>query len=333
MITLGLRRLEDYRPAPPDGPLARLRDHLNRDRVSYRLLHVSMPPSPAEVELFEHIMRNLRLGSGVYRTTFRGRFHDFDRAIAPHLLDRFGSAAALRVEDWAASDCLTSAEWADPVFATFPNARLSASDLTLFLVEARLASGDAFILERDGAPLQYLRDPFVVTLNPPEPRSLPLNWLLARRALEKLQSQGSAWKLPEEWLDSPSCELAMGGVVFRKISVIHPEAALLAHRDPRFSVKRHSAFHSLAAPVDVVRTMNIFNRAYFDAGRLAEGALAVWRSLRPGGVWIAGRTFQERPPAHDATLFERTAAGFSAFHRVGKGSEIEPLAIEQRWTA
>ena len=44
---------------------------------------------------------------------------------------------------------------------------------------------------------------------------------------------------------------------------------------------------------DVIRTMNIFNVAYFSKERLLEGAQAVARSLGEGGVWIVGRTFRE----------------------------------------
>jgi hypothetical protein len=73
--------------------------------------------------------------------------------------------------------------------------------------------------------------------------------------------------------------------------------------------------------------MNIFNLSYFDNPTLIEGASAVWSSLKPGGVWIAGRTWQEQPPSHNVSIFERTGRGFKLARRYGEGSEIEALVL------
>lgn len=286
-----------------------------------------MPPSPPEVAAFEHIMRDLELSSGIYRTTFRKRFENLDPKTIDILAARFDSSAPLAVEDWAASDCLTSAEWAPSLFAAFPNARLTASDLTLFLIEAVLPGGDAFIIETNGVALQYLNGPFVIRMIPGETRRRPLNWLLYRRAAAKLEKLRPEWKIPQAWLASKSAEFTQGQFQFRKIPVTHPEAEHLTRTDPRFTVREHSAFDSLAEPVDVIRTMNIFNNAYFPPERLAEGAHAVWRSLVPGGVWIVGRTVRQDPPHHEVSYFTRTESGFELIERVDKGSEIEALVL------
>lgn len=272
-------------------------------------------------------MRDLELSSGIYRTTFRKRFEQLDPKTIAILRSRFDSAKPLSVEDWAASDCLTSAEWAPVLFSAFPKARLAASDLTLFLIEALLPEGDAFIIETNGAAIQYLSGPFVIRMAPREPHGLPLNWLLCKRAAAKLQQMRSEWKIPAAWLESNSAELTQGRFQFRKISVTHPEAENFARTDPRFTVRQHSAFDSLAEPVDVIRTMNIFNNGYFPPERLTEGARAVWRSLAPGGVWIVGRTVRQDPPHHQVSYFTRTESGFELIERVDKGSEIEALVL------
>jgi|GEM_PF-2807214 len=85
-------------------------------------------------------------------------------------------------------------------------------------------------------------------------------------------------------------------------------------------------------PVDVIRSMNIFNTGYFEPPRLAEGARAVWSSLKPGGVWIVGRTWQEKPPSHNVSFFERTGNGFKLLRRYGDGSEIESIVLQETWS-
>ena len=319
--------MEHYCPEPA-GILGRLRNFLTKGHVSFQLLRTSVPATPTEVALFEATMQQMRLASGVYRTTFRGRLRDLDRFVIDLLDRRYDRQAALDVHDWAASDCLTSAEWAEPLFDHFPNARLQASDLTLFLLEVGLPDGAAFILERDGEPLQYLRWPFVIRLNPPEPKSLLVNHLLFRRARAKLAWIQTRLSVPADWLDSSAVTLTVPPFHLRKISVIHPDAESLRSRDPRFSVERHSVFAALPQPVDVIRSMNIFNLTYFPTERLAEGAQAVWRSLKPGGLWIAGRTWQEDPPAHNVSVLEKTQGGFQLVEHFGDGSEIESLALD-----
>src|SRR5580658_4122523 len=129
MFKLGIFRLEDYRPEA-SGMLNRLRWKLIRNRISLRLLKTAIPPSPLEIQVFEALMQGLRLNSGIYRTTFHRRFDNLDGFVNELLVARFPSGAALNVQDWAASDCLTSSEWAASLLPLFPCAHLEASDLT-----------------------------------------------------------------------------------------------------------------------------------------------------------------------------------------------------------
>jgi hypothetical protein len=326
MVRFGIFRMEDYHPEPA-GILGRLRHFLTKDHVSFQLLRTSVPATPREVALFEGVMQQMRLASGVYRTTFRGRLRDLDRFVIESLGRRYDRQTALEVHDWAASDCLTSAEWAEALFEQFPNAHLHASDLTLFLVEVNLPDGGAFILERDGEPLQYLRAPFVIRLNPPESSKLPVNRLLSYQARAKLASMKARLNIPADWLDSSADTITVPPFQLRKLSVVHPDAQALRARVPRFSIERHSVFAALSQPVDVIRSMNIFNRSYFTTERLTEGAQAVWHSLKPGGWWIVGRTWQENPPAHHVSVLEKNVGGFQLVERYGDGSEIESLAL------
>ncbi len=154
MVKLGIVRREKWSPAK------------DQRRVSLQLLRTSIPATYSEIVVFEAIMREIRLASGVFRTTSRGRLRDIDTFVNELLAQRYRSDAPLLVDDWAASDCLTSAEWATSLFTLFPNTRLQASDLTLFLLEITLPDRSTFIVERSGEPLQYVQQPFVIRLNP-----------------------------------------------------------------------------------------------------------------------------------------------------------------------
>jgi hypothetical protein len=276
---------------------------LNRHRVSFHLLRG--PDSPDQVRLFESLMPQIRLSNGVFRTTSRARFHALDRLINGLLAKHFESSRTLDIHDWAASDCAASAEWAGALWSCFPNARVTASDLILFLLEAALPNSEMFILEPGGEPLQYIRPPFVVRFSPPEHRLMFVNRILAWHGRAKLRH--------------------LRGAVVREISLIHPVAEALRVRSDKFAIVEHSAFTPLEQPCDVVRTMNIFNLQYFSAARLEEGIEVVKRSLLPGGIWIVGRTIREDPPVHDASILMKEGDRFRLLERHGRGSEVEPL--------
>jgi hypothetical protein len=324
MLQFGICSVDRFRP-PASGRLGHLRTALRPHRVSLQLLRTGTPPSPRELAVFEHLVVEILGGNGVYRTTYRGRFADVDPAVNALLLARFGRDAAVAAHDWAASSCLTSAEWAQTLFAALPRASLSASDLVLFLVEVTLPNGDVFVVEPHGHALQYIRPPFVIRLNPPEPFLFLINRLIGRRAAARLAAHDV--EIPDAWLDADDEELALPAARLRKMPVTHADARALAAADPRFRICRHSAFEPLAEPADVIRTMNIFNRDYFAAGRLADGVRAVWSSLRPGGIWIVGRTLEKKRRRNDVTIFAKSEHGFDVVERLGAGSEMEALVL------
>jgi hypothetical protein len=330
MFKLGIFRFEDYRPEPV-GALERLRWSLVRNRISLRLLRTAVPASAAEIAVFEALMQSLRLNSGIYRTTFLNRFVELDRFVNETLAERFAAVAAFDVQDWAASDCLTSSEWAATLLRRFPAARLKATDLTLFLVE--VSDGRrTLIQERDGQALQYVTSSFIVNMTRPEQRPQALTSLLMERAKEFMEEVKSRVAIPAEWLDSDSESLAAPHYSVRKLPMVHPAARSFQSSEARFTVSRHSVFDALATEVDVIRSMNIFNLSYFEPAQLAAGARAVWASLKPGGVWIVGRTWRESPPSHNASILEKTESGFRLICRYGDGSEIESIILELRST-
>jgi hypothetical protein len=306
----GLRRREGPRPR----------------NVSYRLLKYGDGPGPEDVAVFERVIREARLAGGIYRTTYRGRMSDVDQVVGGLLAGRFPRESPLEVHDWAASDGLAASEWASRLWEQFPGCRVTASDLTHNLVEASNDSGETFIFEEGGAPLQYVRPPFVIDMNAVSSPVYPVNRWLLRRARRRV-ADASAAVARARWddvADRRSFEFPPWRV--ERIPLLHPSAIRMAQSGAAFRLERHSVFDPLASPVAVIRTMNILNKGYFPAERLMSGICAVFESLREGGVWVVGRTVEElNTPENHATIWEKAGGGFRELARLRLGSEIAGL--------
>ena len=331
MLKLGVWRRDLFFSHPPAGLLERLYHRLSKTRVSLHLLQLPPEPSESDVAFFERLMPYVQLSNGVYRTTNRGRFSELDPLVNALLADRFSPATQLRIEDWAASDCFTSYEWAKSLFPIFPKLELAASDFLLFLVEAKRAgTREWFVFEPDGKPLQYVRPPFVVRLWKPEAWLFPLNRFLHSYALRRWQRLKHQWTLPADWLAGlDHSPIERNGYELRKLPLVHPEALRLSRRDSRFSIRRQSIFDAPKGRCQAVRTMNILNREYFSPEQLARGIRNAVDGLEAGGIWIVGRTVSENPRRHEVTIFEKQNSGeLKPIERLGRGSEIESLAVE-----
>lgn len=330
MLKLGIWQRQSFLAGSPTGWFARVRHKLSKSRVSLDLLRLPTLASPEDAELFERLMPHVRLSNGVYRTTYARRFRNVDPLVNLLLVENFPSSAELRVEDWAASTSLTSAEWAKTLFSLFPNVHFTASDILTFLAEIENpVHHETFVFEPDGPLLQYVRPPFVIRMHPPERWVFPLNRALYYHAQRRWGKLVHLCALPHSWLDPLSEEtVERDGYRLRKLNLIHPDALHLARSDSRFTIRRQSIFDSPSEPCHVIRAMNVLNRAYFSEEQLAQAARNAISHLRPGGMWIVGRTTSEDPPVHEATIFQKPSFGaLEVVSRIGPGSEIETIAL------
>ncbi len=264
------------------------------------------------------------LPGGVTRETAPGRFREFDVQVQACLRNVFPGINPISVEDWASSTGITAAEWFLTLRKEFPAIIFTASDRLLYLIEVRrFGAIGTYVVQPDGAPIQYIRPPFVVSLARFQKPFWAVNRHIQQRALSEWQLVlRPQFRPPSHW-DSVGDWIIRTPFAMRKLSLIHPTAAELCSE--QFRIRQHSVFESLLQPVDVIRTMNMFNRSYFDERQLQAGAAAVQASLRPGGVWIVGRTLAECPATHDATIFRKGVHSWQVLRRIGHGSEIEPL--------
>lgn len=281
--------------------------------VSFNLLETSDPPTKEEVLRFEKINYSLRTSNGTTRLTFRHRMPDVDDVAIRLIRQCYRSDADLIVQDRAASTCLTSTEWAEQLLPVYPKIQFEASDNLLYLLRISLPGGRTYIVEPGGRPLQYIKSPFVVCLCPSEPLRYPFNHLVVARAKRAFQRLS----LPQN-LSEP---IETNKYRIDKISCVHPEALDLSKGDPRFTIRLRSVF-ARTPGVDVLRTVNILNLAYFTTQQLIDGIHAAFDSLKPYGLWIVGRT-HEKDATNHVTFFRRTDKRWEVLERIGNGSEIE----------
>jgi hypothetical protein len=295
------------------------RRRLTGSGVSLNLLEVGDHPTRDEILRFEEISFGLCTSNGTTRTTFRHRMVDVDE-VAFHLLRQdHRPDDELMVQDRAASNCVTSTEWAAQILALFPRAHFEASDSLLYLFRISLRGGRIYFVEPGGQPLQYVASPFVVCLYPREPYRYLLNHFVAALANWSYRRLS----LPENLTDSEENHRYR----IDKISCVHPEARSLSQREPRFTVCERSVFQRTPG-LDVLRTMNIINQAYFPRKQLVDGIHAAFESLKPGGLWITGRTLEDSQTNH-VTFFRRTEKKWEVLDRIGNGSEIEELVMRE----
>ena len=303
VLTFGIYTVDQYARTRRKRPLSGA-------SVSYGLLQISDNPTEQEISRFEDISLIFCTSNGTRRTTCRQRMQDVDAATLELLQRWHRPHTHLLIQDRGASSCLTSAELAVCLFRAFPYANLEASDRLLWVFRISLANGKSYIIEPEGEPLQYTYPPFVVSLNVYKPERSPLRRLIAARGKRLFRQLGFP-KIDQTYkVDQISC--------------IHPDAASFSKKDSRFHIRVRSVFEP-SSGLDVLRTMNVLNKDYFPIQKLVEGVHASFQSLKPGGLWIVGRTLEDQ--TNHVTFLRRTEKQFEVAARIGKGSEIEELAL------
>jgi hypothetical protein len=108
----------------------------------------------------------------------------------------------------------------------------------------------------------------------------------------------------------------------RRIELINP--SLRARSDSRVAVLRYSVLEAWTEEnVDLIVAANILNRAYFSTQQLERIVANLRAALLPAGR-IA---FVDNREAEHASIVSMTAAGPRVHARVGRGAEVEELAM------
>lgn len=314
--------------------LAKPRSIWGRRRwVSLDLLTVTAPESPVADDLFHDVMLTFRLSNGTYRTTNRYRFSNFDPLVNETVARLFPGRPALSVHDWATSDGSAALEWARSLRAVATAVTFCASDRALAAVKACPSNScECYFFEPGGDPIQYTRPPFVISLQEPESVIYPVNRLLATWAHHHVNALSRIVRTLCWSSVLDATVFRDGRWRFSQVPLVHPAVTEFTAQNPWFQVKVHSIFEPLPEAADVIRSMNILNKRYFDRDQLVLGIRAAYASLRPAGLWVVGRSGEGAGATVDADLFQKTSDRFCVVATAGNGSEIRDLVTEERFT-
>jgi hypothetical protein len=273
---------------------------VNRSRARLLPARLSSPdpgfllqPDPsAPVEAFSSVV-SLFLLNGTYKSTSPGRHRDSDRL----LLDRLAGSTPV-VLDVGASDGSTSLDLIRALGDSF--AKYYVTDRAVS-VHVAAADGRAYFYDAGGACV-LVRTP---------------SWVLYPTA------SGAGW--------DPLLRALHGGVPpfvpgLPEISLVQPALLERARRDSRVEIRAHDVFDPWrGATPDVVKVANLLNPAYFADDRIRAAIRTLGSALAVGGLLLV----IDNRDVEQASLFERTAAGFRLVARVRGGTDVEALVLAQ----
>jgi len=309
------------------GDLARPTTLFGRKRpVSFSLLKTSNSPSSSEIARFESVIKTAGLASGVSKTTYGERLNDVDTYAIRVMKDIYSLDSQLEIHDMGVSDAVLSMKWAQQLFSLFLRARFTASDKVLYFTEAVwAASGETYILEPDGTPIQYTNRSFVIWLPRPEHPVYVLNSVVRRWALRHIARLKASAK-EVSWRSVPDTSVVEHkGWHFRQIPLVHPK--VLSTRNERFRVVEADAFLPSRFKYDVIRAMNLFQKNIFPTEKLRIGINSVFSSLSEGGLFILGKTVESEGARNDVSIFQKMSGRFVLIEKIGMGSELESLVL------
>lgn len=252
---------------------------------------------------------SLKMRNGTFKLTQPSRFAALESEIGSVIAER---AAHLRqILDVGVSTGLTTIELADFLRAKGASAEVIGTDLFIQAHLVEIAPGFRVLSDNEGWPLQYdiagrpirawVRRLDYVTLKV-APR------LLARAALRpRLRRMIAKGR-------SVAVRMETRGLAERNIELVENDIFVAT---PRF-----------VGRFDFIRAANILNLNYFPATRIREAISNIRSYCRgPGALLLVARS---KGSHHDGTLFELEPDGtFSVRARVGNGSEIEALVLDQ----
>jgi hypothetical protein len=254
-----------------------------------------------KLDVEDAFFTHLRLASGVFKTTRRGRFDDtfplLFSALAP-------STTKLRCLDVACSSGVATVELHRALLARGIVAETVGTDLVIRATHAELPDGTALLVDSDGNVLRVELGGASIA-NPPTRREMffsPLRvarsrWIVFRWAATSRGAPPAGARLTEVPLVSSTVDREPG------VQVVAED--ILAPTVPgRFGL---------------VRAANILNLAYFDPKTLRALAAALLRRLEEGGLLFVTRT--DDGGGNHGTLWSRGPTGLREVGRVGRGSE------------
>jgi hypothetical protein len=264
-------------------------------------------PREEQLALEQRFFKSLRLPNGTYKTTAARRMPDVDSAVIA-LLD--AAPATVRLLDVGVSSGITTLELVEAIERAGRTVQVTACDLSVHGVLRHDGATD-LLLDPDGHVLQ-LATPWLTKGRPHDPGGA-----LRRRLLQALF----------EWFERRAARAVPGTapgderlLLISQVLAARQGVSVVGHDLTRHQPDWQDAF-------DVVRAANVLNRSYFDEPTLVRMLAYLRGYLRSGGLMVLNRTLEEDGVNHGTILRKLADGRLTALQRLGRGSEVEALAL------
>jgi len=274
----------------------------------------------SEDDLLDQLYTQLTVAHGIYKTTRRNRFREFDRIALDDFARRFESVETLRIHDLAASSGISSLE----LFQTLHVWRaveLHFSDLYDRLRLVRVPDSNwEVVFDSAGHALEYVGHGFALKARQGESKWHPVNRLLKRMLDRSLLPKA------DRLLEAAGAEkIDDSQDAVREVMLLHPECTRAFETHDNFAFSQHDLFTPLQGPYHVLRAMNIFNPGYFTDEKIIAGVRACAQGLLPGGLFLIGRSIDEEDSRTRATAFLRDGNVLRVAWKFNDGAENQSL--------
>lgn len=268
---------------------------------------------PGQITPFDEaeFFGGLKTGNATFKKTADGRFADVDAALVEALAVK--RATIDEVLDIGISSGITALDLHGALSKAGYQVRITGTDRSFEAYIVSVLPGCRVLIEAHGHALQY--ELFGWPLRPWRRRLDYIDGMfLVRSLLDRL------------FLHRARRILAQAGDRARRVELISPrlkghEAIKIVEDD----ICEHN--RAFAGRFDLVRVANILNRDYFDEPTLRRALFHLGSYLAGPGAWLLILRTHGRAEHHGTLFRVGDDGGLDPVNRVGRGSEIEELAI------
>jgi hypothetical protein len=273
--------------------------------VSIAQFHAGLPLTPKQEAAF---FAALRLANGTFKTTADHRMDDLNRIVCSRWRD--SGFRPREIMDVGVASGISTAEWLEALSRAAFQARMTATDMTLWGNVVQLWPGIS-VLEARGIILQHAV--FGVAIRPWRRK---LDYITGYALLNAIANTVAAHRLLQIKRAPTQAVFLVSPRARHDAAIEWVEDDVLAKNPAKF-VRRF----------DAIRAANILNRDYFNADQLRSAVVNLKDRLAgPTSRLIVNRTL--RDGSNHATMFRLTeATRFEAEMRLGQGSEIEDIVL------
>ena len=311
--------------------LDRPRTLLGRERhASLLLLHELAKEECTRPELYDEVVRRVKLPNGTWRQTASGRLAQLDEALLTLLERQKTPGTRLSVLDLAVSTGVTSVELFHKLRARY-DVEFTASDLfrDLYAVSSR-RSRWAIVMDANLQELQYVVGRFVLPAQLSESSLYPVNRMiksLTRRLALPAAREALRSAIPAAARSSFFEPCVVGDFEVRRLPFMSFECLRLREQSTGFQFEVIDLCQPIAARADVVRAMNIVTPENFDPETARAAIANCIGAVRCGGMLLMGHSKGLASDNVHGTIYQVVNGRVNIVQRLNGGCPFESLTV------